>query len=108
MAGIRECSRPDDVHHQSEPRACWTSAGGPFKPPGPVIPNASYASACSKPDPLPDQPVWINPLARDIQNRRDCSVNAAIGHCVLKVVRQVAEPVKSLCRETALTDSDIG
>ena len=25
-----------------EPRACWSSAGGPFKPPGPVIPNASF------------------------------------------------------------------
>ena len=25
-----------------EPGACWSSAGGPFKPPGPVIPNASF------------------------------------------------------------------
>ena len=25
-----------------EPRACWSSAGGPCKPPGPVIPNASF------------------------------------------------------------------
>ena len=25
-----------------EPRTCWSSAGGPFKPPGPVIPNASF------------------------------------------------------------------
>ena len=25
-----------------EPRACSTSAGAPFKPPGPVIPNASF------------------------------------------------------------------
>ena len=28
-----------------EPGACWTSAGGPFKPPGPVIPNASFEAS---------------------------------------------------------------
>ena len=40
MAGSR-CS-PRTTSITIEPRACWSSAGGPFKPPGPVIPNASF------------------------------------------------------------------
>ena len=40
MAGSR-CS-PRTTCITIEPRACWSSAGGPFKPPGPVIPNASF------------------------------------------------------------------
>ena len=40
MAGSR-CS-PRTTCITIEPRACWSSAGGPFKPPGPVIPDASF------------------------------------------------------------------
>ena len=35
-----------------EPGACWNSAGEPFKPPGPVIPNASFAGS-HNPTPFP-------------------------------------------------------
>ena len=37
----RSCS-PRTTCITIELRACWSSAGGPFKPPGPVIPNASF------------------------------------------------------------------
>ena len=43
MAGSR-CS-PRTTSITIEPGACWTSAGAPFKPPGPVIPNASFAGS---------------------------------------------------------------
>ena len=43
MAGSR-CS-PRTTCIIIEPRACWASAGAPFKPPGPVIPNASFGAS---------------------------------------------------------------
>ena len=50
MAGSR-CS-PRTTSITIEPRACWSSAGGPFKPPGPVIPNASFEGSHNR-IPLP-------------------------------------------------------
>ena len=50
---------PDDVHHNRTQSVLEQRGGGPFKPPGPVIPNASFEEI-PQPDPLP-QAVWINP-----------------------------------------------
>ena len=52
MAGSR-CS-PRTTSIIIEPRACWTSAGGPFKPPGPGIPNASFEASQNQ-TPFPKQ-----------------------------------------------------
>ena len=50
MAGSR-CS-PRTMSITIEPRAYWTSAGGPFKPPGLVTPNASFEGS-HNPIPFP-------------------------------------------------------
>ena len=44
---------------QSNPERAGAALGGPFKPPGPVIPNASFEGSHNQ-EPLP-QAVWINP-----------------------------------------------
>ena len=70
---------PDDVHH-NRTRSVLEQRGGPFKPPGPVIPNArSRDPTTGSPSPgRLDQPTC------DTHNRRNCSVNR-YRHC-LKVV----------------------
>ena len=58
MAGSR-CS-PRTTCIIIEPGACWTSAGGPFKPPGPVIPNASFEASQNQ-TPFPKRSGSIHP-----------------------------------------------
>ena len=58
MAGSR-CS-PRTTSIIIEPRACWTSAGAPFKPPGPVIPNASFEASQNQ-TPFPQRSGSIHP-----------------------------------------------
>ena len=63
-----------------EPRACWSSAGGPCKPPGPssrTLRSRDPTTGSPSPSRL-DQPTC------DTHNRRNCSVNRN-RHC-LKVV----------------------
>ena len=43
-----------------EPRACWNTAGGPFKPPGPGIPNASFEASQNQ-TPFPKRSGSIHP-----------------------------------------------
>ena len=58
MAGSR-CS-PRTTSIIIEPRACWTSAGAPFKPPGRVIPNASFEASHNQ-TPFPKRSGSIHP-----------------------------------------------
>ena len=57
MAGSRCSPRTRSII--IEPRACSTSAGAPFKPPGPGIPNSSFEVSRNQP-PFP-KAVWIKP-----------------------------------------------
>ena len=78
MAGSR-CS-PRTTCITIEPRACRSSAGGPFKPPGPV----SRTLRSRDPTTRSPSPSRLDQPTCDTHNRRNCSVNRN-RHC-LKVV----------------------
>ena len=83
--GGSRCS-PRTTSITIEPRACWSSAGGPFKPPGLVIPERFVRGSHNRiPFPKPSGSTTC-----DTHNRRNCSVNRN-RHC-LKVVDRFRAP----------------